>query len=69
MKNREFILNKCTYDLLVQMQYNRGFCVIEDMSQLPSYCVTQSTAEVDNCEECIQRWLNEEYKGTGEKRK
>lgn len=53
MKNREFILNKCTYDLLVQMQYNRGFCVIEDMSQLPSYCVTQSTAEVDNCEECI----------------
>lgn len=64
MKNREYILNKSTYDLLIQMQHNRGFCVLDDISELPSYCVALSTAEVENCEECIQRWLNEENKYT-----
>lgn len=53
MKNREYILNKCAYDLLLQMQKNRGFCVLDDISELPSYCIALSTAEVKSCEECI----------------
>ena len=53
MRNREYILNKSTYDLLLQMQKNRGFCVLDDISELPRYCVALSTAEVENCEECI----------------
>lgn len=64
MKNREYILNKSTYDLLLQMQKNRGFCVLDDISELPSYCIALSAAEVESCEECIQRWLNEENKCT-----
>ena len=61
MKNRDFLLNKCFYDLLLYMQKNRGDCVLDDIKQSPSYCCGKSTAEVDNCESCIQRWLNEEY--------
>lgn len=53
MKNREYILNKSTYDLLLQMQKNRGFCVLDDISELPSYCIALSAAEVESCEECI----------------
>lgn len=61
MKNREYLLWKNIYDLLLYMQKNRGVCVLEDLNQSPTYCCSKSTAEVDNCELCIQRWLNEEY--------
>lgn len=53
MKNRDLFNKKCIYDILCAMQKNRGFCVIEDITQLPWYCITQSTSDVENCEECI----------------
>ena len=31
MKNRDFLLNKCFYDLLLYMQKNRGDCVLDDI--------------------------------------
>lgn len=48
------------YDMLCEMNEG-GVCVLDDLKQDPSYCCSKSTAEVDNCEECIQRWLNEEH--------
>lgn len=60
MKNREIFIKKCLYDILLSMQKNRGFCILDDLNNRPKYCICLSTTEVDSCEECIQRWLNEE---------
>ena len=63
MKNRDLFAKINLYDILLNMQKNRGDCVLDDLNSKPKYCVGLSTAQVDNCEECIQRWLNETYKG------
>ena len=62
MKNRDLFIKTSIYDILLNMQKNRGNCVLDDLNAKPKYCAALSTAEVDNCKECIQRWLNENYK-------
>lgn len=63
MKNREYFIKYDIYDILLNMQKNRGSCILDDLNNRPKYCICLSTADVENCEECLQRWLNEEYKG------
>lgn len=62
MKNRELFTKINLYDILLKMQKNRGDCILDDLNNKPLYCAALSTAEIDSCEECLQRWLNEEYK-------
>lgn len=68
MTNRERILKTATYDFLVDLNSNiqdGGFaCVIEcltDEYQISTGRERCITVEHD-CDECIQKWLNEEEK-------
>lgn len=58
MTNRERLLKTNEYDLLCRVQRyidykNRALCVIDAITGHVRYCI-------DDCEKCIQEWLNEE---------
>ena len=62
MKNRTRLLQRNEYDLLVQLQNNlfdaaltkKYICVLDALDGQDRDCDT------GGCEECIQKWLNEE---------
>jgi hypothetical protein len=65
MTNREKLLKTNEYDALLKMQENlnaanvRGDtpCIMDVLGVADSY---ERHLRQDNCEECIQKWLNEE---------
>lgn len=64
MTNREWINKQCLYDILILMQKQRGFCIIEDLTnKLPKTCIAFLNSPYDSCEECIQKWLNQKKGG------
>lgn len=64
MKNRDkYILQRNEYDMLrcLQIAFNSGSkCVIEALTGREYSCVEDKCCMLSTCEECIQRWLNEE---------
>lgn len=62
MTNRARFLQTNEYDLLIRMQYNlfdaaltkKYICVLEGIDGREREC------DPDGCEQCIQKWLNEE---------
>lgn len=63
MRNRDWFLKHCLYDILVLMQRQRGDCIIEDLTNaIPKTCIRLSNSPFESCEECIQNWLNQEHK-------
>lgn len=65
MTNREkYILQRNEYDMLVQIQAAIAsqpyLCVIEALTGREYSCTEDKCCMLSTCEECIQRWLNEE---------
>lgn len=64
MTNREkYILQRNEYDMLrcLQVAFNSGNkCVIEALTGKEYSCAEDKCCMLSTCEECIQRWLNEE---------
>lgn len=62
MKNRDKILNTCTYDMLVDMLHNTGMCPLQAVAGISRETKILRCYEYvhDCCEKCIQKWLNEE---------
>ena len=62
MKNREKLLNRVLYDLMVTInRSSHKRCPIEIVGERKPECVNapEGLAQTE-CESCIQRWLNEE---------
>lgn len=65
MKNRDkYILQRNEYDMLIGLQValSSGMCqcAIEALTGREYSCVEDKCCMLSTCEECIQRWLNEE---------
>lgn len=62
MTNREWIITSSNpYDILTLMMRQRGDCVIDDIDDtMPKNCIRFENSPFDNCEECIEDWLNKE---------
>ncbi len=63
MKNRDRILNTCTYDLLMAIEKNTGICPIHAVVGLSRHDKTMRCCKYvySGCEGCVQNWLNEEF--------
>lgn len=65
MTNREkYILKRNECDMLVQIQAAIAsqpyLCVIETLTGKDYPCPDDKVCMLDTCEECIQKWLNDE---------
>jgi hypothetical protein len=65
VKNRDkYILQRNEYDMLrcLQVAFSSGMCrcVIEALTGKEYSCAEDKCCMLSTCEECIQRWLNEE---------
>ena len=75
MTNRDYILKTCPYDIIVNLNksiiYDDYKCIIETLKDTRIYiretdgerarCINSlERKHFKNCEQCIQRWLNEE---------
>ena len=65
MKNRDKYINKVNeYDMLVKLQVAFGsgccYCVIEALTGKDYYCPDNKICMLSTCEECLQKWLNDE---------
>lgn len=62
MTNREWLIKYCNlYDILILMMKQRGNCVIDDIDNIVlKDCIRFKNSPFNNCEECIEDWLNKE---------
>lgn len=61
MTNRErYILRVNEYDMLVKIQAVMAGCVIEALTAKEYKCPDDKVCMLSTCEECIQKFLNEE---------
>lgn len=60
MKNREWLIDMCIYDLLARISdygetMSKEFCIVDALKGYGAVCTS-------NCKACLQAWLNNERK-------